>query len=378
MIERSHVARAEEAASLIAPLSTEIERGRAMPPAALDALVGAGALKVLVPRAYGGAEASVETFVAVVETIARADGSAGWCTMIGATSGLMAAFLPEDVAREVYASERAITAGVFAPIGVATRVDGGYRVRGRWPFASGCQHSSHVMGGAMVAGAEGGRPEMRSVLFAAREVRIHDTWDTSGLRGTGSHDFEVEDLFVPEARTFSLFGAPRIDAPLYRQPFFGTLAAGVAAVTLGIARGAIDALVALATVKKPGGAGRTIAHRELVQRDVARADGMVRAARARLLESVAEAAAEVAGTGSASLVTRAQVRIAACHAARESAAAVDLAYDAGGGSSIYAASPLQRALRDVHTATQHVMVGEASRVMAGRVLLGVEGDVSTL
>jgi indole-3-acetate monooxygenase len=266
---------------------------------------------------------------------------------------------------------------VFAPLGVATRVEGGYRVRGRWPFASGCRHASHVMGGAMLA-TDAGKPVPLSVLFESSQVRIHDTWDTSGLRGTGSHDFEAEDVFVPDSHVFSLFGRPRHDAPLYRQPFFGLLASGVAAVTLGIARGAIDALVELAAVKTPGGAKRTIAHRELVQRDVARADGMVRAARSRLLESVAEAAAEVAATGQASVLTRAHVRIAACHAASEAARAVDLAYEAGGGSSIYARSPLQRAFRDVHTATQHVMVSASAATMAGRVLLGVEGDLSTL
>src|SRR5699024_5903695 len=123
-------------------------------------------------------------------------------------------------------------------------VDGGLRVSGRWQFCSGCQHSQWLMGGAMLDTGDPTRPAMRSLLFRRDEIDIVDTWDTSGLRGTGSHDFTVKDLFVPEARSFSLLGAPVHDGPLYRQPFFGTLAAGVAAVALGIARAAIDAVVA--------------------------------------------------------------------------------------------------------------------------------------
>ena len=376
-VDAQTLSRAREAAATIAPMAPEIERGRRLPPAALDALVGAGVFKLMVPRALGGGEASVSTVLAVIEAIARADGSAGWCAMIGSTSGLMAAFLPDDVAREVYEPEGAITGGVFAPMGVARRVEGGYQVRGRWPFASGSQHCSHVMGGAMIAGAE--RPEMRSVLFRADEIRILDTWDTGGLRGTGSHDFEAEDVLVPEGRAFSLLGAPRRSETLYRQPFFGTLAAGVASVSLGIARGALDALIALATTKAAGpGSKKTIAHRELVQLHVARAEGIVGAARAQLVESVEAIADEVAREGSASIRSRAQVRLAACHAASESARTVDLAYEAGGGSAIYASSPLQRCFRDAHTATAHEMVSATSATMVGRVLLGLDVDTTTL
>jgi len=226
MIDASIVERAEQAARVIAPLAPQIEQGRRLPEEAVAALVEAGIFKLLVPREYGGAQTTVPTVLTVIEAIARADGSAGWCTMISATSGLMSAFLPPDVAREIYAPADAITGGVFAPMGRGAPVDGGLRVRGRWPFCSGCQHSQWILGGVVLESQDPTRPELRSVLFRRDELEIHDTWDTSGLRGTGSHDYSVADVFVPAARVFSLPAAPVHDAPLYRQPFFGTLAAG--------------------------------------------------------------------------------------------------------------------------------------------------------
>jgi alkylation response protein AidB-like acyl-CoA dehydrogenase len=234
------------------------------------------------------------------------------------------------------------------------------------------------MGGTIVEGdplLPSGAPNVRSMLFRASETRVIDTWDTSGLRGTGSHDFEAKDVFVEESRSFALItDTPRAASPIFTLPFWGVLAAGVSAVALGIARAAVDAAVALAKSKQPMGAKRSIAQRELVQLDVARAESKVRAARAFLFEAAREA--EAADRGS--LKPRAILRLAATHAATESAAAVDLAYNVGGASSIYAKNPLQRHFRDVHVATQHLMVQKTIATTAGRVLLDLETDTSTL
>jgi alkylation response protein AidB-like acyl-CoA dehydrogenase len=371
--------RARAAALVIAPLAARIEKDRRLPPEAVRALVDASVYKLLVPRAYGGAEAPVATVLAVLEEIAAADGSAGWCAMIGATSGLMSGFLGVATAREVYGPEDAITSGVFAPFGRAARVAGGFRVSGRWPFASGCEHASFRMGGALVEGdppGPSGAPQVRSMLFRADETRVVDTWDASGLRGTGSHDVEAIDVFVPDARSFSLLGAPVVAGP--GVPFFGLLAAGVASVAIGIARGAVEAVGALVKTKRPMGASRTLAHRELVQRDVARAEAKVRAARAFLAQAVADAARDGAPGGASSLQARALLRLAAAHAATEAAQAVDLAYELGGVGAVDGKSPLQRAFRDVHVATQHIMVNATAVTLAGRVLLGVDADTSTL
>lgn len=364
-----NLASVERAAATIAPLAAQIEADRRLPPEAIAALQEAGVFKLLVPRALGGSEAPIVTFLTVLETIAAADGSAGWCAMIGASSGLMSRLLDESVARQVYEPADAITCGVFAPMGRAVRVDGGYRVSGRWPFASGSEHSQWRMGGVLVEGETlpNGAPHVRCVLFRADETRIHDTWDVSGLRGTGSHDMEVVDVVVPQERCFSFFEGkqPQI-------PFFGVLAAGVSAVAVGIARAAVDSIVALAKAKHPLGSKRGIAHRELVQLSVAQAEAKVRSARAFLHEA-AEAAER-----DPSLRNRASLRLAAAHATRESAAAVDLAYEAGGATSIYAKHPLQRHYRDVHVATQHVMVSSTATTLAGRILLDLESDTSTL
>jgi alkylation response protein AidB-like acyl-CoA dehydrogenase len=377
MPDSSLLSRIRAAAAIIAPLAERIEAERRLVPEAVRALTDAGAFKMLVPREYGGEEVGIVPMLEAIEIVAAADGSAGWCAMIGASSGLMSVYVDDSVAREVYGPADAVTCGVFAPMGRAVPEEGGYRVSGRWPFASGCEHSAWRMGGCMVEG--GPEPVVRAMLLRAEDTRIVDTWNTSGMRGTGSHDLEVQSAFVPAARSFSLLtDRPRHAGVLYAVPFFGTLAASVAAVAVGIARAAVDALITLARTKPTPGARRSIAHRELVQLDVARAEAKVSAARALLHESAHAAEREAEARGSASLDTRARLRLAAYHATVESAAAVDLAYGAGGASSIYARSPLQRHFRDVHVATQHVMVSPVSATLAARVLLNVESDVSTL
>ena len=384
MIDERLVARARVAAAVIAPLSAAIEAGRRLPPLAVDALVGAGVFKLLVPRVYGGSQAHPATMLAVIEEIARADGAAGWCTMVGATSGLMSVHLEDDIARQVYGPDSAKTCGVFAPMGRAVETASGYRVSGRWPFASGCEHSEWRMGGAIVMGPTGpaellpsGAPDVRSILFRADETKVIDTWDTSGLRGTGSHDLEVTDVVVPRGRTVSLItGLPKHAG--YTLPFFGVLAAGVAGVGLGIARAALDSFVGMAKTKTPPGSKRTLAHRELVQVDVGKAEARLAAARAFLYEALEEASTVASASDAPSLTSRARLRLAATHAAEESAAVTSLAYQGGGGAAIYAKSPLQRYFRDAHVVTHHLMVAPTSTMLAGRVLLDLDSDTSTL
>jgi alkylation response protein AidB-like acyl-CoA dehydrogenase len=378
-MDGSPVDRARVAAERIAPFAPAIDRDGALPPEVAQALVDAGVYRLLVPRTQGGAEASPADYVATLETIASADGSAGWCAMIGATSSLMSVFLEPALAAVVYGSPDATSCGVFAPMGRATPVDGGLRVRGRWPFASGCEHARWRMVGVLVEGGPsgGGLTDVRSVLLRADETRIVDTWHVSGLRGTGSHDLQVDDVVVPTERMFSLFGAPRIDGTLYRMPFFGLLAAGVAAVAIGIGRAALEAFASLAATKRAPGAKHALAGREVAQLHFGQASARIAAGRAGLLSALAALEAELA-RGSVSLEGRARLRLAAAHATTEAAAAVDLVYHAAGATAVYDTSSLQRCFRDVHVATQHAMVSASATALAGRVLLGVEADTSTL
>ena len=377
---------ARELAPRIRTLAEETERARRVPDEIVAALARAGIFRMLVPRRYGGAEVDPAAMITTLEELSRADGSAGWCAMIGATSAVTAAYLPDAEAAEIYGGDpNVITGGVFAPHGRAAVVDGGYRVSGRWPFASGCEHCGWLMVGAVVVDdgkprlLASGMPDSRMMFFPRTRAEVIDTWNVSGLRGTGSHDLQVADLFVPAGRSVSIItDRPRESGPLYRFPVFGLLALGGASVALGIARAAIDELRRLAAEKVPTGGRRRLSERGVVQTQMAEAEAMVASARAFLFESVGDAWRDAASGHDISIARRARLRLAATHATITSAKAVDLMYNAGGGTAIYAASPLQRCFRDVHVVTQHMMVAPATLELVGRILFGLEVDTAML
>jgi hypothetical protein len=278
------------------------------------------------------------------------------------------AYLPDTPATRVYGADpRIVTGGVFAPRGTAVPEQDGYRVAGRWPFASGSEHCAWLMGGCLVRGT--GAPQARMMLFPATDARIVDTWNVAGLRGTGSHDMTVDDVFVPADRSVSIVtDRPRAQGTLYAFPVFGLLALGIAAVALGIARAAIDELVRLAREKSPYGSKRTLAERGVVQAELAQAEALVRSGRAFLHEAIERAWTAAEHDGTITTAERASLRLAATHATTSAAKATDLAYNAGGGTSIYASSPLQRCFRVVHVATQHAMVAGSTSTRGPRPL----------
>ncbi len=384
MSKPAPLAAVEALAPEIAAQGDAIEAGRRLPPELARRLAEAGLFGVCVPARYGGGELSAADVVRVIETVSRADGAAGWCVMIGATTGMLAASLSEAWAKEIYGSNpRVITGGVTAPAGTAEPTAGGHFVSGRWTFGSGCQHSDWIVGGTRMPGAAGGPgsagtgsdgADAHLMFFPRADVLIHDTWHSSGLRGTGSHDFEVRRGFVPEGRSVLLGGRPRVTGPLYQFPTLGLLALGVCAVALGIGRRALDEFVALAGAKTPTGSARTLAHRAVVQRQVGEGEAALRSARAYVFDAIG-AAWEVAARGDALPgPAKNDLRLAAANAAWRAAQAVDLVYHAGGGSSVYASSPLQRCFRDVHVATQHIMVAQPMFEVCGRALLGLPSD----
>src|SRR5262245_5305098 len=217
----AHTALNTEAVHALAPriraAADDIEASRRVPEALVQALADLGVFRLCVPRGLGGLEAHPSELADVIATIAAADGSTGWCAAIGATTGVVAAYLAEPVAREIYADPRVVTGGVYAPRGTAVPASGGWRVSGRWPFASGSEHCRWLVGGCVVR--DGGAPRARLMLFPASEARILDTWHVAGLRGTGSHDMTVEDVFVPAERSVSIVDdRPRAQGPLYAFP----------------------------------------------------------------------------------------------------------------------------------------------------------------
>jgi indole-3-acetate monooxygenase len=369
---RSAVGRLTEA---VRERADEIEAGRRLPPDLAAAFADAGLFRLCVPRSLGGFEADATALFECIEEMSAADGSAGWCLMIGATTAVLAPLLPESAAKEIYGSDpTVVTGGVLAPKGKARPVDGGYRVSGRWPFASGCQHCAWLTGGCL-----DGDGSFRMAFFPAADVEIIDTWKVSGLAGTGSHDIAVDDAFVPAERAIALLTAePRERGPLYRFPIFGLLGLSVASVGLGIARAAVDELTALATKKTPMMSSQSLAERSSTQAEVARARASLLAARAFMFDEVGKAWERAAGGHDFDLDQRVRLRLAAVHATRTAADVVDAMYDLGGGTSIYATSPLQRQFRDVHAVTQHIVVAPATYELAGRVLLGVPTDTFML
>lgn len=374
---------ARELTALASSHAAHAEANRSLHPELVSALKDAGLFGMLVPREIGGLEVDVATFVAAIEAVARGDGAAGWCVMIAATTGVTAAQLPRDGAAELFSDPFAPTAGVLMPKGRATHAEGGWRVNGTWAFGSGTGHAKWILGGATVFGADGPEliggklPHARMMFFPREDVSIHDTWHVSGLRGTGSNDFEVKELFVPDRRSAAIGGgALWATGPTYAFPIYGLLALGVAAAGLGIAQAAIDALRELATAKTPTGSRRLLAERASAQSGIAEADALVRSGRAFMSDAIA-CAWERACTGERmTLDDRSLLRLAATTAALNSARAVDLCYNLGGASSIYESNLLQRQFRDIHTLTQHVMVGQPTLEVAGRIMLGMPTDTS--
>ncbi|MBI3785190.1 MAG: acyl-CoA dehydrogenase family protein [Deltaproteobacteria bacterium] len=363
----------------------EIETARRLPPDLSQRFARAGFYRTCVPAIYGGLELPPAETARMIETLATGDASAAWCAFIGATSGSVLAQLPEATARQLFATPETTICGVFAPRGRADRQgDGAYRVNGRWQWGSGTQNADWILGGCLLyrdgepERTASGAPRAHMVLVPAAEVRFLDTWNVSGLCGTGSTDFELADVVVPQERIIGYMRAKPLDGALWAFPQFGLLGMGIAAVTLGMARAAIAELIELAGGKKPMGSRRTLAERATTQIDTAQAEALLRSARAFFFEVIDAAWDAASRSGELTIEQRRDLRLATTHAAKSCAKAVDLMYDLGGGTSVYRTSRLQRLFRDVHVATQHMMVGTSTMELVGRLLLGLETDVAQL
>ena len=354
----------------------EAERERRLPLIVVEALKQAGAIRMTFPRSLGGLEAHPLTQFRVLEALSMADGSAGWCAYIGGAGGLFSAYLRPEVAREMFPSPDTIGGGGARPTGRAVAVEGGYRISGRWPFGSGCQHATWLSSGCLVFDGDAprltaeGHPATMQCFLPAADVQIIDTWTTTGLRGSGSHDYTIEDCFVPEARTFDFFTSPIYEpGPLYQ--FRRMFLLNHAAVALGIARAAIDALVALAAAKKLS-ASAALRDEAYVQTAVARAETLVGSARGYVFAVIEEIWETLVAGGLPDAGQLARFRLAIVHSHTAAVEAVDTMYHVAGGSALYAGHPLDRMLRDIHTINQHTIVSPKTYETAGRLLLGLD------
>jgi alkylation response protein AidB-like acyl-CoA dehydrogenase len=350
----------------------------------VHAMASTGLFRAWVPRALGGFEVSPLTLYRVVEEVARLDGSTGWCLFIATSSSITGAFLADLAAEEMFGRDPLIViGGSIAGVGKAVVQENGYLVSGRWPYASGSQHCAwllalcQVLDGDQPRLAPGDVPEMRLVYVPVEKATIlTDTWDVSGLAGTGSHDFVVEPVFVPAGYTWRFApGNPRgkhYAGPLYRFPLVALLRLPVSAIALGIAQGAVDAVRALAPSKRAVIAPGVLRDQPLFQARIAEAVALVASSRAWLHAAIQRAWDTTLSGGSVSVVERAELLLAAVNATHRAAEAVQLVYTLAGGSANHRHSSLQRSLRDVHATTQHVGMYPQQYEEAGRMLLGLE------
>lgn len=366
----------QQLAPVIRARRAEIEHARQIPPDLARELRRTGIFSLGVPRAIGGREANPMDALRAIETVAAADGSTGWCAMIGTANNVTAGYMDETGAREVFADPNVPSVGIAAAAGAAVRVDGGVRVSGRWSFASGIGDSEWVWAGCVVMADGQPRmtphgPEMVHVCMPVADVVIHDTWRVSGLCGTGSNDFSASDVFVPERRIFALLDpSGHRREPLYRMPPLTLFVFQVVAVSLGIARSALDELTELAGTKTPTLYTQPLAERAVTQTEIARAEAALGGARAFLHAMVDEIWRSVCAGQTVTNRQLALARIACTQVVETAAAVTRTANTLAGGSSIYSASSLQRHARDAEAITHHFTVSPHTWEEAGRVLLG--------
>ncbi len=375
--------RAAALAPLVRSCADESERERRLAPAVVEAFHDAGLFRLQVPERFGGAGLDPVEALPVFEEIAAADGSAGWNLAIGAGGGSFAAMLDDaDALEEIVGEPRALLAGSVNPTALRVVPErDGYRVSGRLRYASGVAQSTWLMAGGLVFDGGSARPRMTAegtpvivgTFFPTREARVLDTWRVNGLAGTGSHDVEVSDVFVPARRCFEFFSTkPRPFDPLASLPLFSRLGASIAGVGIGIARRAIDELVALAGAKAPIASPGLLRERAAVQIDTARARGLVEGARAHVTSTAREVFARVKAGAAPSLDDQVRLRLAYVCAAESFARAADLVRNAAGMNAIALGHPLERCWRDAHAVTQHVAISPTHFERLGRITLGLD------
>lgn len=361
----------------LAPLVVEhrdaFDRQRRLPDVVFTSLSDAGLFRLWLPEAFGGPELSPFEFMSIVEAASALDGSVGWLVGNGGGMSRVGGYLPAAIAREWFSAPRTFIASATGAVGKATPVEGGCRVSGRWPFGSGAHHATHFMGLATVEGEDGGAPPTICCYFTREHVVVDDTWHVSGLRGTGSCDFEVRDAFVTANHMHPFPGlAAAQPGLLYRMPPVAVFAWTVSVVPLGIARGAIRTFTEIASRKTRIGTAALLRDRETIQAMVGRAEALHHAARAFLIDAMTELMVATDGGGDRLVQARAMLRVACSYAAESAVRIVDaLAADAG-AAAIFERCELERAVRDVHAAVKHVAMSANNYIVAGRLSLDLD------
>jgi alkylation response protein AidB-like acyl-CoA dehydrogenase len=368
----SYVEAVRKLAPLIGERRIAFDRERRLTDDVFEALADAGLFRLWLPSSLDGPELPPLEFMRVVEAAAALDGSIGWLVGNGGGMSRVGGYLPPSVARTWFSDRRTFIVSATGAVGSAVAVDGGYRVSGRWPFGSGAPHATHFMGLATMGGNLAPEQQRLCCYFDRQQVTVHDTWHVSGLRGTGSSDFEVREAFVPTHLVHPLVGhIPVQPGLLYRMPPLSAFAWTVSVVPLGQVRGAIDAFVALASARpRPGGG--LLREREPVQAMVGRVEALHGAARAFLVEAMTELMTATDIGGDRLVRARARLRAASAHAAESALRIVEMLAANAGSTAIFESCPLERAVRDVQCAIKHVAMNPSSYVLTGRLSLNLD------
>jgi len=379
--------RARGVVGLLRSSADRIEAARALPPDIVAALHQARLFRLLLPRSLGGDELHLKVLAQVMEEIGSADASTAWCMGQGAGCAMAAAYLKPDVARGFFGPADAVLAWGAGIQGKATVVDGGYRVTGKWAFASGCANATLLGGHSYVFERDGtprrradGRHADRTVLFVKSKATIHDIWHTIGLRGTASYTYEVTDLFVPQEETIDREEPMEVVEPGTLYLFSATLAYAVAfsALMLGLAQSLVRDLKALAMTKTPRGAPSTLKESPVFQSQLAVLEARLRACRAYLHATLDEIWDKVEAAREVTIEDAANLKLATTYAINQGVEVATEAYRAAGNNAIFAANSFERRLRDVFSASQQTQGRPANFTTIGRVMLGLPPDTVLL
>jgi alkylation response protein AidB-like acyl-CoA dehydrogenase len=376
------IERARELVPLIAGAADRIEQAREIPPDVLSAMHDARLFRMLIPRSFYGDEVEPTTFFQVMEAIAMADASVAWCLGQGSGVSMAAAYLKPEVAAELFGDPRAVVAtGAPEPNARAVVVDGGYRVSGHWHFASGSRHSQWLGGHSTVCEPDGsprlgpnGKPlEQRTMFFPKSQATITDSWQVIGLRGTGSDDYAVKDLFVPSEYSFTRESDDdrREGGPLYRFSIFNMFGMGFCAVALGIARTALSDFTALAKRKKAHSSGKLLADNNVIQTQIGLSEARLGASRSYVIDTYSRLYEQAAAGKTISYEQRLATRGVTCFGIQQAREVVDFAYYSAGSSAIFDKNPFERRFRDLHTVTQQSQGHLENFEAFGQALLGI-------
>lgn len=373
----------------LAAAAHRIDEERELPPAIIDKMIERGFFRLLQPRSLGGAELLPAQYVPIIEAFARVNASLAWCLNQNSGCSMTSAYLSAEVAQDIFGSPRGILAWGPGP-GEARAVAGGFNVTATWAFASGSHHASWLGCHVPVIEANGqprheadGSPAVRTCLFPKNKTKFTDIWHTMGLRGTGSDQYAVKDLFVPEAYTLRSIArnspnTRREPGLLYNFSSLSMYAAGFAGVAMGCARATLAAFIELARDKIPRGARKTMRDNHVTQSQVAQSEVRLSSAYGHLLRSLEDITEAVRGRGHITMDERMAIRLNSTYCIHTALEVIDMLYQAAGATAIFDENPFERPWRDVHSVSQQIQGRQAHFETVGAYLMGLEADTSWL